>query len=890
MKNPILKLSKLFTFHLHGGGTLFIIIAVALINLGLWAIFNRPEVIVPWSGIINGVSFSPYGADQNPLNGDRPDPSIVSGDLKLLSGKVARVRTYTSTDGVEEVPRLAAQYGLRVTAGAWVDHRLDHNEKEIQNLVRNVRTYPNIERVIVGNESVLRHDLGKDNGLTVDQLIRYLRRVRRLTDVPVSTAEPWHVWIKHPELVAEVDYIAIHVLPYWEKIPADVAVKWVEEQLHRLQAMYPGKHVMFGEVGWPSGGEHRGTAEASLVNEARFVREFLNLATREKLDYFIMEAFDQPWKREIEGYVGRYWGLFDAHRQPKFAFTGTVEDNPLWKLQALLALCLALLPIAWFVARFRHIQSQGRLFYALIIQGCASLLVWTASAPFLWYLVGWETFMWAIMLPAQIALLIVVLINGFEMSEMLFGRLHRIFKPLEPSRDHPLPKVSLHLAICNEPPAMVIETLNSLARLDYPDYEILVIDNNTTNELIWQPVKAHCELLGPRFRFFTLGKIKGYKAGALNFALTVTDPAAVVVGLIDSDYVVEPNWLRATLPYFDNSKIGFVQAPQDHRDGPNSPFKTMINWEYTGFFKIGMVQRNERNAIIQHGTMTLIRKSALIEVGSWSEWCICEDSELGLRLFEAGYESVYLEHTFGKGLSPDSFAGYKRQRYRWAYGAMQILKGHWRNLLPGHGPLSAGQKFHFVTGWIPWFADALHLLFSVAALIWSLALLTIPHKASFPLTVFLLPTIALFGFKLLHSFWLYAARVPCGWGERIGASIAGMSLTHAIAHAVITGLLTKTLPFHRTPKMENQAALLQGLMMAREESLMLIALCTAAIAVLTLYGTDVHEALLWAGVLAVQAVPYLAALITATASAIPGWGFLRRGSNAPTLVPSGQEA
>ncbi|CAK0768772.1 membrane hypothetical protein [Gammaproteobacteria bacterium] len=316
----------------------------------------------------------------------------------------------------------------------------------------------------------------------------------------------------------------------------------------------------------------------------------------------------------------------------------------------------------------------------------------------------------------------------------------------------------------------------------------------------------------------------------------------------------------------------------------------MINWEYTGFFKIGMVQRNERNAIIQHGTMTLIRKSALLEVGSWGEWCICEDSELGLRLFEAGYESVYLEHAFGKGLSPDSFAGYKRQRYRWAYGAMQIMKGHWRNLLPGRGPLSGWQKFHFVTGWMPWLADAMHLLFSLAALIWSFAMIAVPGKAGFPLTVFLVPTIALFGFKLLHSFWLYAARVPCNLWERIGASVAGMSLTHSIARAIIAGLFTKSLPFHRTPKMENQAAFFQGLKMAREESLILVALLTAAGGVVISYGAHTQEALLWAGVLTVQAVPYLAALLTATASAIPNWNFLRPSRSTPDLLPREQSA
>ena len=98
--------------------------------------------------------------------------------------------------------------------------------------------------------------------------------------------------------------------------------------------------------------------------------------------------------------------------------------------------------------------------------------------------------------------------------------------------------------------------------------------------------------------------------------------------------------------------------------------------EYRGFFHIGMVERNERNAIIQHGTMTLVRRDALEEVGGWAEWCITEDAELGLRLFEAGYEAAYIPRSYGRGLMPDTFIAYKSQRYRWAYGAMQILKHH----------------------------------------------------------------------------------------------------------------------------------------------------------------------------------------------------------------------
>ena len=146
--------------------------------------------------------------------------------------------------------------------------------------------------------------------------------------------------------------------------------------------------------------------------------------------------------------------------------------------------------------------------------------------------------------------------------------------------------------------------------------------------------------------------------------------------------------------------------------------------EYRGFFYIGMITRNERNAIIQHGTMTLVRRQVLSSVGGWAEWCITEDAELGLRVFEAGYEASYIARSYGQGVMPDTFIDYKRQRFRWAYGAMQILRHHARALLrPSHSALTAGQRYHFIAGWLPWVADGFNLLFNIAAIGWSIAMI-----------------------------------------------------------------------------------------------------------------------------------------------------------------------
>ena len=156
--------------------------------------------------------------------------------------------------------------------------------------------------------------------------------------------------------------------------------------------------------------------------------------------------------------------------------------------------------------------------------------------------------------------------------------------------------VSIHVPAYNEPPAMLCATLDALALLDYPDFEILVVDNNTHDPAVWQPVEAHCRRLGPRFRFFHVDPLAGFKAGALNFALRHTAPEAAVVAVIDSDYQVDANWLKDLVPLFESSRTAIVQAPQDYRDADANAFKAMMYAEYRGFFYIGMITRNERNA------------------------------------------------------------------------------------------------------------------------------------------------------------------------------------------------------------------------------------------------------------------------------------------------------
>jgi cellulose synthase/poly-beta-1,6-N-acetylglucosamine synthase-like glycosyltransferase/exo-beta-1,3-glucanase (GH17 family) len=854
-----------------------VLLVVILGNIGLWAVWNRPVAERSWSGIITGVSYTPFHPDKSPTRADRPTADDIEKDIQALDGSVKGIRTYSATDGSEMVPAIARRHGLPVTAGAWVQGKPEIDDPELAGIVKLAQANPNVRRVLIGNEAILRADI------TVAQAIEYIRQVKKKVNVPVSTAEPWHVWLAHPELVQAADFIAVHLLPYWEGVPVDEAVDYAMLRYNELRTKYPNKHVVISEIGWPSDGPWRRGSEASQVNQAKFVRNFLNVAAQNRLDYFMMEAFDQPWKREIEGTAGTSWGLWDAWRTPKFPMTGSVNEFRYWPQLCAVSVALSFLPLMFFLGRRGDLKIGGQIFYGSLIQVVASIIVYTVMQAAAAGLATTTEIAWGVLIFCQLVLLGVMLIDGLELTEVVWQeRFQRRFLPclvVPPNA----PKVSIHVPCYNEPPHMVMQTLDALARLDYPNFEVLLLDNNTKDPEVWKPVEAYCRQLGERFRFFHLENWPGYKAGALNYGLTQTAEDAAFVAVIDSDYQVHPDWLKATIPHFDRSQVGFVQSPQDYREWQDNLFQRMINWEYAGFFHIGMIQRNEHNAIIQHGTMTIIRKTALESEGRWGEWCITEDAELGLRLFEAGLEAVYMPESYGKGLVPDTFSAYKTQRFRWAYGAVQILKRHWRELLPSAHKLTTGQKYHFISGWLPWFADAAHLVFGLAGVVWSIGLLVFPKYFEFPPNAFMIPTLSVFAFKVAASLWLYEARVKCSFRDKIGAAVAGMALTHTVGRAIWQGMFTSGRPFVRTPKCEHQPAFMQAFLMAREEIGLMLALWGAGLAIIIVFGHENRDAFMWSGLLVVQSLPYLAALITSLINSFPELHF---GRPRPVTVPS----
>uniref|UniRef100_UPI0035A8A557 glycosyltransferase n=1 Tax=Ancylobacter mangrovi TaxID=2972472 RepID=UPI0035A8A557 len=805
------------------------------------------------------MSFAPYGRDANPDKGQATTDAQIRSDLDAVAPYTKAVRTYASTGGLEHVARLAAEDGLKVTVGAWIDKDEKRNKLEIDNALEAARKNSNVNAIVVGNESILRAEK------TPDELIDIIRKVKSQTNVPVTTGETWDVWLDHPELVSAVDFIAAHILPYWEGVPADQVVDRAINIYERLRAAYPGKRIVIAEFGWPSAGYNRDAAMPGELEQAKVIRTFASRADALGIEYNLIEAFDAPWK-SFEGSVGQYWGILDANRELKFPLAGPVAPST-YGATAAIAL---LLGIAFSIPVFRF--ARLTLTQALVMVGAGNLVgAWLATVADHWlthYVVGGNKVTFVISLLLLVPLVIVMLHRVEELATIAFGRApRRLLRPAHaalparaPGAPPRAPKVSIHIPAYKEPPEMLKQTLDGIARLNWPNFECLVIINNTPDPAFWEPIEAYCRELGDRFKFVNLPKVAGFKAGALRVGMQQTAADAEIIGVIDADYVVDPNWLRDLVPAFEDPTVGIVQAPQDHRDAHRSLMHEAMNTEYAGFFDIGMVQRNEHDAIVVHGTMCLMRRAAMMEAGDWSSDTICEDTDLGLSIVERGWKSLYTNTRYGWGLLPDDFASFKKQRHRWAYGGMQIVKKHWRRMLPNAGTrLTSAQRREFAIGWVSWLGSE-----SIGALVAILSLLWVPVVLGLgiavPQRILTMPILFCFGIYILHFIALYRLRVATTPVRMLGAAFAAMAVQFTVAKAVYDSFRYKDLGFARTAKGSWLAGAARAFP-ALPEAIIGGGLLLSAIGLRMTNWHAVVEVNLFAFALAVQSLPFLSAAV-----------------------------
>jgi len=826
-----------------------VVALVVCMHAGLWSLLQRQQAVANIDAPLASVSYSPYAQSQHPDYGDRPTPEQIRADLKILSPYTNTIRTYSSTGGGELVPAIAAEFGLKVTLGIWIDKNEARNEREIQSAIALARRYTNINAIVVGNETTLRADK------TIDELKALIQRVKRMSPVPVTTGEIWTVWRDHPELASAVDFIAAHILEYWVGIPAEKVVDETIAHYNKLRAIHPGKRIVIAEFGWPSAGYNMLKANPGRIEQATVLRDFISRAEAYGIDYNIIEAFDQPWKTN-EGGVGMYWGMFDASRHAKFSWAGLVNDPDHWKLGGL-AVLLGLLLSLPILAR-----SNATFGEAVTLAVAANVVgAWFATIFAFWqthYFVLGAAFALGLGMVLLIPLAAIALARIEEIAAIAFGRgPRRLIAAALPAPDGFAPKVSIHVPAHREPPDMLKATLDAVARLDYPNFECVVVINNTPDPTFWRPIEEHCRTLGERFKFIHDDNVAGYKAGALRLALAHTAADAEIIGVIDADYVVRPDWLKDLVPAFVDTKVGMIQAPQDHRDGERTVMHHAMNGEYAGFFDIGMVQRNEANAIIVHGTMCLIRRAALNSAGGWSSDTIVEDCDLGLLVLEQGWQIHYTNRRYGHGLLPDTFDAFKKQRHRWAYGGFQILRKHWRHLLPRVGGLTREQKREFGVGWLNWLgAEAIGVVVAILNLVW------VPVVAfagiAIPDMILTLPILAAFVVTFAHFIALYRLRVAISFGQMMAAVVAAMSVQWTVARAVGYGIWKESLPFMRTAK---GGATSKGPdFPAFWEAVLAALLLIGAVVVVATNYKQIREINIFAVVLVVQSLPFLAAV------------------------------
>jgi cellulose synthase/poly-beta-1,6-N-acetylglucosamine synthase-like glycosyltransferase/exo-beta-1,3-glucanase (GH17 family) len=887
-----------------------VLLLVTAAHAALWGILQDKQQAPDFHGMLPSASYTPF--EPGHTVDVAADSEKIRADLKQFSTITRAVRLYSSTEGNELVPPIAAELGMKVMVGAWIDKDGNRNNRDIDAAINLARKNSNVIGIVVGNETIFRGDqipienLGPQTDIPPDpaettrilheesqrledakaqpadkraeaekwavaennvhRLIKVIQRVRKsVNGIPVTTGEIYSVWSEHPELASNVDFIGAHVLPYWEQYSSAEAVDQAINRYQFLRNQFPGKRIMIAEFGWPSNGYNLGKADPGPFQQASVLRNFVNRAEAIGMEYNIVEAIDQPWKY-FEGGVGPYWGMFTAAREPKFSWVGPIVNPDYWKLAtiALLVGILMSLPILRL--------AEPTMMQTLVLSAAANGVgAWVATVFAFWdshYFVLGSAFALTLGVILLVPLVLIAMARIEEIAAVAFGHPPRrlitktaTLAPASIGENLTFPKVSIHIPAYYEPVDMLKQTLDAVSRLDYPNFECIVIINNTPDPAFWQPIQDHCRMLGERFVFINAEKVKGFKAGALRIAMDRTAADAEIIGILDADYVVDPDWLKDLVPVFADPRVGIVQAPQEHRDEDRSLMHYMMNGEYAGFFDIGMVQRNEENAIIVHGTMCLMRRAAMDMAGGWSSDTICEDTDLGLAIFELGWLVHYTNHRYGRGLLPDTYEAFRKQRNRWAYGGFQIVKKHWRRFLPGASRLSPDQRREFSLGWLNWLgAESLGVVVAILNLIWvpivAFADIAIPDR------ILTLPIIASFVVSLVHFVAMYRLRVNIRWGQMLSAMIAAMSVQWTVSRAVAQGLITEHLPFARTSKggLTRMSIEFQAFW---EAVIGVLLLAGATVLIVTNNAKQIREIYIYAAVLVLQSLPFLAAVAIA---------------------------
>jgi cellulose synthase/poly-beta-1,6-N-acetylglucosamine synthase-like glycosyltransferase len=553
------------------------------------------------------------------------------------------------------------------------------------------------------------------------------------------------------------------------------------------------------------------------------------------------DAFFPPWSAEVQAFVlggsilallavgaaGGFLSMRALLRDLVGATFGAATGFLLYTLGYLSAGATRTGDVRFYVQRYWEVLETVTvaMLGAAILGGIVGLIVirfrWKlygvlAYVAFVSIVVGYFAYVFNVALPRVpvevlpfsvlllwaegMSLAMVVVHTFYGLDNFVKSRWERTPEKV-PFARHYLPRVAVHYACFNEPPAIVFDSLSRFKDLDYPRdrYLVMVLDDST-DERCRAPVEAFCRENG--FTYIHRADRRGFKAGALNHALKLTPPDVEIITVIDADYHVEPEYLRETVGYFIDPKLGFLQTPQDYRNVHQS-FLTRQYYCADGFFyRAIMPSRNEANAISFCGTMGMVRREALQKVGGWAEDHVTEDMELSVRILADGWRSLYIPKTFGKGLIPPTYDAYKKQHHRWAFGGGKVLRAHWHKFL-GRSGMSGRQRFDFFISCLQWF-DGVYTVV-IAAAVAAIALgeirgdpLSVYHRNE----IFLVGLVPVFlladGFARLHLALRRSMNLSM-WGT---LKVMGVWYAIKFVHmrASLKAILGFKVPFVRTPK------------------------------------------------------------------------------------------
>lgn len=786
----------------------FILAFIPIIFAGIvFAYIHYSYSPPPYTGTLPCISYSP-----DDFSRDRHFSEEELMEVLVKIKKVSNcVRIYSVTRGIEKVPELAKRMEMQVIAGAWlVKSEPKINEEEIKNLIEIGREYDNIKYLVVGNETALL------NNLSEEELIRSINRVRaglygsRNKDViaklakekkypPITTTEIARVWVNKSKVINEIDVVGLHSFSYWEHAHIDDALPTILGTFESVRSV-TNKPIVFLETGWPTAGPPMGRAESSLISQRKFLKMMDENFGAQGIFYNIAEMFDVPAKvANEEGLLGPHWGIFDSKGNQKTLVT--TKDMVLWFSVYILLMAIMLW---YFMGYFNHpfIKNDPRYERRHDINLDSSvagsfLVVIFLACIFSTVTMLYSKLMGVNMIMIQILCGLISLYGFFEISQKVMQNLiskhatkYLLSKYSKASAEEQDVNrnslVSIHIAAKDEDPEQVIRTLTSALAQTHKKIEVIYVDNNSKNENGFNIVKKHFEAFSVSDKFGVdkvlqlhfVKNIFGFKGGALNYAIHKSNPEAKYIAILDSDYEAYPNWIETGLMYAKED-VGFVQFPQSYRGGENDAYKLLngksgltenfisrgARLEQDYVFKVMYPMRSILGNIVMNGTMVIINKKALPE-HNWPLWSICEDGALGAEIVAKGYRTAFVPIVAGQGGSPETFSELSKQRNRWVFGSIQILK-MWlkdRNL-KWNKTMSL-----YLSDWLGWIMHGLYPFIIIFTISFTLSVWLVYFSIIFDWTFFL--GLTFIGFSLIIFMVNITKYIGCALPKEAPASIS----------------------------------------------------------------------------------------------------------------------